>query len=190
MHADSLDGQILIERMAAASSAVPYPGDDDPIAASYGEERAALAREFVGKSGWRVLEPAFLDRAPDGWGTALTFFSDRALQFYLPAYLIADVRGMLECSDPASRLCILLTPQAEEQRIARIRGGGTLGSKARLCFDQFSAAQVSAIVAWLRWTRAQSDHYPTIDQALACYWLPRDAQLNSDSTIGETRDTR
>jgi hypothetical protein len=187
MRADSLDAQILIERIAAAFSEVAYPGDDDLVAPSYGEEPAALTREFAGRTDWRVLESAFLDRAPDGWGTALSFFSDRALQFYLPAYLIADVRGLLECSDPASRLCILLTPQAGEQRISRIWGGGTLGSKARSCFDQFSPAQVSVIVAWLRWTRAQSDYDPTIDQALDCYWLPREAQLNSDSAIRETR---
>jgi hypothetical protein len=81
MRADSLDARFLIERIAAAFSEVAYPGDDDLVAPGYGEEPAALAREFAGKADWRVLDPEFLDRAPDGWGTALSFFSDRALQF-------------------------------------------------------------------------------------------------------------
>ena len=38
-----------------------------------------------------------IDRAPDGFGSALSFFSDEAFRFYLPAYLIADsVTAQLE----------------------------------------------------------------------------------------------
>jgi hypothetical protein len=82
----------LIDKIVSAFAEVEYPGDDH-LTNSIGDEPEALIDDFRGKTDWRKLAPEFLNQAPDGWGTALAFFSAEALQFYLPAYLIADIES-------------------------------------------------------------------------------------------------
>lgn len=175
INSDQTNAQ-LIEQIEHAFAEVVYPGDDDLTRSSYGEEPFALVNDFRGKTDWQQLDKAFLNQAPDGWGTALSFFSDNALRFYLPAYMIADIRGDLDnCSDPAVRLCSSLTPAGENRKIAKMWGGGTMGERARACFENFSVAQVSAVVAYLNWKL--NDEYGNdmlIEQALENYWLERD----------------
>jgi len=168
--------QQLIDKIEDAFANVAYPGDDDLTDSTYGEEPVALIHEFRGKSDRKQLDAAFLDQAPDGWGTALSFFSANALRFYLPVYLIADIRGKLEGCDPASRLCASLTPLGARQKIARVWGGGTMGERARTEFAKFDAEQVSAIVSYLWWKLDSiGGRDPTIEQALESYWLEREA---------------
>lgn len=167
--------QDLIDQIAAAFADVAYPGDDNLTDSRYGEEPAALVADFKGKTDWRALTPAFLNQAPDGWGTATAFFSAAALQFYLPAYLIADIRDELECSDPSTRLCAFVTPPMENKKLAAMHGGGTLGAHARNEFARFSPAQVAAIVAYLWWKLDTGPYNPLVEQALENYWLERDA---------------
>ena len=177
----------LIAKIEHAFAGVKYPGDEDLTDSTYGEEPAALAEEFRGKTDWRQLDAEFLDQAPDGWGSALSFFSANALRFYLPAYMIADIRGTLECSDPAVRLCLSLAPLGEKQKIAKIWGGGTMGERARAEFANYDAKQVSAIVAYLWWKleagswklEALGGYDPLIEQALENYWLERDADYST-----------
>ena len=163
----------LIETIQQAFAGESYPGDDQLTDSQYGEEPAALTEEFRGRTDWRSLDADFLNQAPDGWGSALSFFSAEALRFYLPAYLIADLRGQLYCGDPSSRLCAFLTPMTESKKLAKIHGGGTLGAYARDCFDRFSEAQAAAVVAYLWWKLDQHGYDPTIEQAMENYWLGR-----------------
>jgi hypothetical protein len=81
-----------------------YPGDWCLINSREGTEPGLLEEEFKGKSDWRTLDPSFIDQAPDGFGTALSFFSDEAFRFYLPAYLIADLDGRLKQANVAFAL--------------------------------------------------------------------------------------
>lgn len=165
----------LISRIEQAFADVSYPGDDDLTDSVYGEEPAALIEEFRGKVDWRSLNAEFLDQAPDGWGTALSFFSPNALRFYLPAYMIADIRGQLSTSDPAYRLCTSLTPLGGKQKIAKMWGGGTMGERARAEFDIYDAQKVSVIVAYLWWKlESLGGHDEIVEQALENYWLTRD----------------
>lgn len=158
-----------------AFAGVKYPGDDDLTDSTYGEEPAALVEQFRGKTDWRELDAEFLDQAPDGWSSALSFFSANALRFYLPAYMIADIRGDLASSDPATRLCLCLTPLGEKQKIAKIWGGGTMGDRSRAEFAPYDAQQVSAIVAYLWWKlESLGGHDLLIEQALENYWLERE----------------
>lgn len=169
------DPQKLIQAIILAFSDVPYPGDDNLTDSTYGEEPAALIKDFSGKTNWQALTPEFLDQAPDGWGTALCFFSGAALQFYLPAYLIADINGQLFTADPMPRLCSSLTPLGGMKKIAKAWGGGTMGDYARRDFEPYSVAQVKAIVDYL-WWRLETDETGdniTIEQALENYWLER-----------------
>lgn len=167
----------LIENIPTAFAKVVYPGDDNLTDSTYGEEPEALVEDFRGKTDWRALDAAFLDQAPDGWGSALSFFSGPALRFYLPAYLIADVNGQLQTADPGFSLCWGLTPMAAAKKIAKPWGGGTIGEYTTARFDLFDAAQVSTIVAYLWWKLESSGGYdPVIEQALEHYWLDRENQ--------------
>jgi hypothetical protein len=164
----------LISKIEQAFADVTYPGDDDLTDSTYGEEPAALVEEFRGKIDWRQLDDEFLDQAPDGWGSALSFFSDNALRFYIPAYMIADIRGRLNSSDPAFRLCASLTPLGGKRKIAKIWGGGTMGERARAEFACYDTQKVSVIVAYLWWKLESLGGYDEIiEQALENYWLER-----------------
>jgi len=164
----------LIEQVRAAFANVAHPGPDDLTDSTYGEEPAALIDAFAQRTDWSVLTPEFLDQAPDGWSSALSFFSAPALRFYLPAYLVADLRGDLERCDPSIRLCAFVTPQSEGTKIAQTWGGGTMGARAREDFAIFDRPQVSAIVAYLWWKTETAVVPLTIEQALAQYWMERE----------------
>src|SRR5690348_13594133 len=160
----------LLAKIEATFSGVPHPGDDG-LTDSVGEGPAALTEQFRGRTDWRDLSADFLDRACDG--SALAFFSDAALQFYLPAYLMADVHGALSLASPEVRLTWSLTAQSEPQRLAKAWGGGTMGERARRCFDRFNRGQVSAVVDYLKWKLDCVGDDPCISEALERYWLPR-----------------
>ena len=167
----------LIEKIRSAFAEVTYPNEDN-LTNSFGDEADALVDEFRSKDNWEELSPEFLNQAPAGWGTALSFFSGQALRAYLAAYLIADIEGTLEIGDPAIRLCSFVTPQLENKKLAKFYGGGTLGEYARTEFSLFSAEQVSAIVAYLWWKLEHEGYNPTVEQALENYWLEREAETN------------
>jgi len=170
----------LIQQIKNAFATLTYPGDGH-LTDSFGEEAEALEIDFRGKNNWDSLSPEFLNQAPDGWGSALSFFSAEALQFYLPAYLIADIKNSLEIGDATSRLCSFVTPQMEHVKLAKVYGGGTLGEHARQEFSIFTAKQVSAIVAYLWWKLETEGYNPTVEQALENYWLEREVELNKGS---------
>ncbi|MGR8918897.1 MAG: DUF6714 family protein [Gammaproteobacteria bacterium] len=169
----AIDPDALADRIARAFADAAWPGDDRLTDSRYGEEPAALVRDFRGRDDWTALDAAFLDQAPEGWSTAMAFFSGDALAFYLPAYLIADLRGGLVHTDPSLRLCVAVTPQAGARRIARHWGGGTLGEIAREEFARLSPAQVRVVVDYLWWKLEHESYNPTIEQALERYWLER-----------------
>ena len=171
----------LILKIEKAFANVEYPGDSNLTDSEYGEEPAALIDQFRNKSDWKVLEPSFIDQAPDGWGSALSFFSADALRFYLPAYLIADLRGMLLSSDPSVRLCVSLSPQLGDKKIAKMWRGGTMGEHARAEYECFDSEQVSVIVSYLWWKLESEGCNPTIEQALENYWLEREARYKDAS---------
>lgn len=165
----------LMAQIESAFGDVPYPGDDDLTdASSYGDEPSLLIETFRGKTDWRQLSGEFLSRAVDG--SALGFFSYSALHFYIPAYLMADIRDELSIS-PHVRLTWSLTPQSEGQKIAKVWGGGTMGERARQCFDRFNEAQVRAVIAYLKWKLDRYDDL-CIGQALESYWHPRERALH------------
>ncbi|MGE0871388.1 MAG: DUF6714 family protein [Kofleriaceae bacterium] len=163
----------LLAQIEAAFADVSYPGDDDLTKSSYGPESEALIRDFRGKTDWRAVSGDFLNHAAGGWG--LSFFSDAALRFYLPAYMIADVRRELTSGDsPDGRLTAFLTAQTSANKLAKVWGGGTMGEHARRCFDQFDAAQAAAVTEYLLWKLDDLGYeHPTITEALEEYWLRR-----------------
>lgn len=87
-----------------AFATIEYPGDHQLRGSDEGDEPFLVERAFKGKTDWRSLDFEFVDQAPEGLASALSFFSDETFHFYLPAYLIADIDGRLRRSDPVFHL--------------------------------------------------------------------------------------
>jgi hypothetical protein len=139
-----------------------------------GEEPLLLAQEFEDKKDWRVLTSEFLDGAPGGLGSALSFFSDESLRFYLPAYLLADLRGELSRVDVAWHLSNCFRADMRNTRInAQRYGARTWYDEAVHRFSVFTRAQASAIVAYLTYKAARPEANPEIGEALRAYWSKR-----------------
>jgi hypothetical protein len=136
-----------------------------------------LERDFQDKRDWRLLTPEFLDWAPDGFGSALSFFSDEAFRFYLPAYLIAELRGQLQSVDPLYHVTRGLADNSKDELINPLRYGcRTWMDHARHKFAVFNNSQARAIAAFIAYRRdtAETDlDRREADQALNNYWLPR-----------------
>ena len=60
-----------------------YPGDAYLQGSFEGEEPFAEVEPFKGQNDWTQLHPDFLDAHPG----ALSFFTEAAFRFYLPAYI-------------------------------------------------------------------------------------------------------
>lgn len=171
-----------------AFRAAPYPGDPFLIGSNEGCEPAEVAQAFAGRTDWRVLSPEFLDEQY----VALSFFSEGALRFYLPAYLTADLRGALRTADPV----FPLTGQFAEWRadlargveaFSRRHGGTTLLNPrrygamrdedyARFRLSVFAREEAAAIVAYLEWRSSRDPvlgEAAQIAAALDRFWRPR-----------------
>lgn len=158
-----------------AFASVEYPGDWCLINSREGTEPFLLEQEFKGKDDWRNLDPSFIDQAPDGFASALSFFSDEAFHFYLPAYLLADLDGLLQRSDPVFHLTHGLERGSREEKINPQRyGERTWFEHARHKFAMFNDRERAAIVSYLRHKRnidSLTDlERSRIDDALGCYW--------------------
>lgn len=157
---------------------VSYPGDWCLTNSREGTEPALLEEEFRGKSDWRTLDPSFLDQAPNGFGSALSFFSDEAFHFYLPAYLLADLIGLLEQADVVFALTHGLDNESRHIKINPQRyGERTWFEHARHKFSMFNSQEVAAIVGYLRYkldTATITDYEKArIREALENYWTVR-----------------
>ncbi|MBX3180414.1 MAG: hypothetical protein KF886_23950 [Candidatus Hydrogenedentes bacterium] len=172
-----MDAETLKSMIRSAFAGVEYPGDWCLRRGDEGDEPYLLEQEFKGKTDWSALDPAFLDQAPDGYHSALSFFSDEAFRFYLPAYLIADLDGRLGSTTPVFHLTHGLTDAGRATKVNPQRYG------ERTCFEAsshrlavFDKAQSAAIVAYLEFMR-EADEFEreSIDQALANFWRRRAA---------------
>lgn len=156
-------------------TAMEYPGDRCLTNSREGEEPERVAREFKGKTDWLRLAPEFIDQAPDGLASALSFFSDEAFRFYLPAYLIADLDGKLERCEPIFALTRGFDDASRKEVVNRRRyGERTWFDCSRYRFSMFTRGEVGAIVAYMSLVRDRDVFVrESIDQALANYWWER-----------------
>lgn len=176
-----MDPSPIIAQVREAFEATPPPDAEDLRGSNEGEEPYLLEDEFSEVPPWPSLEAEFLDEAPAGYGTALHLFSRAALRYYLPAYLIADLRGALTRAEPA---CVLWSGFDDEKRDTAVnpRRYGTwtwFESKAQR-FEMFTRGEVEAIVAYLEFV-AQRERFSRagIEQALRNYWRPKRTQLSN-----------
>jgi hypothetical protein len=172
---DTVDVEALKAMIQAAFAEVEYPGDWCLRGTNDGDGPYLLEQEFKGKADWRTLDPAFLNQAPDGYASALCFFSDEAFRFYLPAYLIADIDGRLVSVTPAFHLTHGLTDDGRAKKVnPRRYGERTWFESASHRLAVFDKPQAAAIVAYLEFKRASDEvERENIDQALANFWRRR-----------------
>jgi hypothetical protein len=189
------EAQDVIAIVEEAFSAVAHPGDAFIAEAPYGGEPAEIAEAFAGRHDWRLLDAAFLDQHY----TALPFFSEAGLRFYLPAFLVADVRRQLQTADPVFTLVHNFSDwsvplSAGGEQFAGRHGASALlnprrygamrnADYAHYRLSVFAREEAVAIVRYLEW-RASVDEIdrPQIEAALAVYWRGRvqDAPTQED----------
>ena len=85
----------VINRIVQAFSSTLYPGDQFLQGTFEGCEPFDEVGAFVGKTDWRSLDCKMLD----AHYCALNFFSEGGFRFFLPAYLITDLRDELLTAD-------------------------------------------------------------------------------------------
>ncbi len=165
-----------------------YPGDSYLQGSTEGCEPFDEVEPFRGKTSWEAVEPGFLDQH----GGALHFFSEAGLRFFLPAYLIADLRGELTYADPLLSLTLgfldvevkttagdrefVLRTGKSELLNPRRYGAATFYDHARYRFSIFTREEAQAIVAYLEYkrdTNPGSPDRPGIDAALDGFWRDR-----------------
>ncbi|MBL8232522.1 MAG: hypothetical protein JNL98_28755 [Bryobacterales bacterium] len=167
--------EALKRKIAEAFKSTPYPGDGGLRGSDMGEEPYLVEEEFRGKTNWTALDAEFLDTAPQGYSSALSFFSEAAFRFYLPAYLIADIDGRLERSTPAFHLWYGLDDESKDLVVhRRFYGNRTWFQYKQERFAHFGSAEAGAIVSYLQWkSETDPDERDRIQQALHSYWLGR-----------------
>jgi hypothetical protein len=160
----------------AAFAPVERPGNWALRGSLEGTEPALVEEAFGDKPDWQSLDAAFLDEAPAGFGSALSFLSDEAFRYFLPAYLLADLAGRLERADPVFHLCHGVGgPQRDRPLNPRRYGARTWLDAMQHRLSTFRPPEVEAIVAYLRYKETDAER-PTaelIAAALRDYWLPR-----------------
>ena len=165
----------LKERIRRGFVSTPPPGPSALISSREGDEPFLLEAEFSEVPDWRLLDPSFLDRSPDGFGTALCFFSPEAFGYYLPAFLLADLDGVLRQADPTFNLWHGLDDEYRDRPVNERRYGRLTWHEAiSERFAAFTAVEIDAIVAYLRYKAARTELWrPKIEQALNSFWLRR-----------------
>jgi hypothetical protein len=144
---------------------------------------------FATREDWKCIEASFLEAHAD----ALNFFSEAGFRFFLPAYLIADLRGHLNVADPLFQLTHRYSDRTTEipangrtfvMRYGksafinpRRYGAATFYEYARYRLSVFTREEASAIVAYLRLKRdLDPDVFDREDMeaALNLFWLERE----------------
>jgi hypothetical protein len=183
---DELDR--LARQIREAFEPTPPPAPGRLRRSAEGDEPFLLEAEFRHVPDWRQIDSVFIDRAPDGFGSALSFFSDDAFRYYLPTYLLADLREELQQATPLFHLWHGLVDDQRDKPVNERRyGSWTWFEAVSERFQWFAPTEVAAIVAYLRY-KAEHDELgldrPMIEQALRNYWLGRRLQRH----VGEQGD--
>ncbi len=165
----------LKEKIFRAFAKTNFPGEAFLVNSVQGDEPYLLKEEFKDKVDWTNLETDFLDAAPDGYASALSFFSDEALMFYLPAFLIADIDEKLSSADVVFYLTHGLTQNSKSIVINQKRyGARTWWDYATFRFSTFSKEMVQAVIAYLELKATQNEYSANaIREALTHYWYKR-----------------
>jgi hypothetical protein len=182
------DPGVVIEKIRGAFAGNEHPGGRFLQGSFEGCEPYEEVGPFENMEDWRSIEASFLD----GHANALSFFSEAGFRYFLPAYLISDLRGQLQTADPLFHLTHGFSDWTTEVpaggRTFVIRHGrsafmnprryGAMTSYdyARYRLSIFTREEASAIVAYLEFKRDLDPNVidrKAIDAALQSFWLKR-----------------
>jgi hypothetical protein len=183
------DREAVIARILAAFGKNRHPGGAFLQGSFDGCEPYEQVSPFATREDWKAIEASFLDTHAE----ALNFFSEAGFRFFLPAYLIADLRGQLSVADPLFQLTHGFSDGTTEipangrtfvMRYGksafinpRRYGAATFYEYARYRLSIFTREEASAIVAYLRFKRdLDPDVFDreAIEAALNLFWLERE----------------
>lgn len=153
----------LEAQIKRAFALAPPPRRGHVVNSKLGHEPVMVEADFAGLSSASALQnPEWLDRSPDGFATALCFFSHEAFRYFLPAYMIADLRDQLKQTSVEFHLTFGLTDDSRS-------------SFDYVCerFAKFTREEAQAVVAYLQWKRAREPWDTSFDEALKNYWEAR-----------------
>lgn len=147
---------------------------DPMVTSTQSDEPFDTERAFSDKQTWTELDGEWVDQAADGWASALTFLSHEAVCFYLPAYLVADLRGQLKTSDPVFNLTYGFTIGTRHAPV-RGRAGRTWRDYSVERWCNLTDSQVLAVIHYLEWRRVNDEFNLDygIEEALSNYWYVR-----------------
>lgn len=183
------DGDTVIARVHEAFGKNEYPGDSYIQGSFEGCEPYDEVGAFKGKHDWTALDAGFLD----AHYCAPPFFSECGFRFFIPAYMVADVRRGLQTADPAFQLTHGFSDHSLAQDVGgrefirrwgrssminpRRYGAMTTGDHARCRLSVFTREEAGAIVEYLRWRREIDIEAGVgaveIDAALDAFWISR-----------------
>lgn len=182
------DKQTIIEKIRSAFQELAFPGENFLQGSFEGEEPFDEVAPFREHKDWATVEAFFLD----AHASALNFFSEAGFRFFIPAYLIADVKGELYTADPVFHLThgffdftVKIPAGGREFDVKsgksalinpRRYGAATANDYARYRLSIFTREEASAIVAYLEYKRNHNPDgfdQPRIDAALDAFWRER-----------------
>ncbi|GIK42243.1 MAG: hypothetical protein BroJett011_60760 [Chloroflexota bacterium] len=190
--------EAVIKAIREAFGPNEYPGDRFLQGSFEGEEPYTEIEPFKGKVDWQAIPAALLD----AHYSAPNFFSEAALRFFLPAYLIADLQDELQTAEPLYLLVHGFSDLAVEHPLKtrtfvrktgkttfinpRRYGAMTFYDYARSRLSIFTREEAQAIVAYLKY-KSEADpyhlHQAAIEAALNLYWLERAAQAPAAESL-------
>ena len=94
------DRELVIEKIQSAFAGNEHPGGRFLQGSFEGCEPYEEVGPFENVEDCRSIDAGFLD----GHANALSFFSEAGFRYFLPAYLISDLRGQLQTADPLFHL--------------------------------------------------------------------------------------
>lgn len=184
------DKQKVIEQIHNAFEHNVHPGAGFLQGSYEGCEPGEVVEPFKGRTDWRTVPAEMLDANY----TALSFFSEAGLRFFLPAYLVADLNDQLLTADPLFQLTggfhvtTVEVPMGERQFQRSVGGSELLNPRrygamthtdyARYRLSIFTREEAQAIVAYLEFKR-DNDEYQiqtkSINASLEQFWNERAA---------------
>lgn len=182
------DKQTIIEKIHSTFQELAFPGESFLQGSFDGEEPFDEVTPFREHKTWAAIESSFLD----AHASALSFFSEAGFRFFLPAYLIADLKEELLTADPVFHLThgffdftvkipaggrVFDVKSGKSTLInPRRYGAMTTNDYARYRLSVFTREEAGTIVAYLEYKRNHNPDgfdQPRIDAALELFWRER-----------------
>jgi len=159
-----------------AFAVLPRPGNWALSGTSEGPEGAVVQEEFSGLEDWRNADAKFLLRHIR-YGS-LSWLSHEAFRFFLPAFLVADLDGLLGEEGEEVALCLVedFASGRRDEPVNPLRfGARTWWNRGVYAFSTFQRTEASAILAYLKWRASRSSPLvrQLIGEAIDVYWEAR-----------------